>query len=255
MKYPFFPAFPLYQELQPAAAQGKCVLRQRAQLRDPKPGAEQELQHDDIPEYLPVPQRIGIIGTLQKGLYDLLWYDARKLLRGMDADVELVKGILFQFAAKLHLAVKGADACQLALYGARGKILVKVFDVLAEHILICPSSLRKVQKLLQINAVSLDRIRGELLFVLARFKITLIDGGAFERCGLKELTLPDTITFINMGAFSDCAELTKIEIPPSVSGIGEGVFDGCESLTIYGSRGSFAESYAKENEIPFLAVE
>ena len=81
------------------------------------------------------------------------------------------------------------------------------------------------------------------------------DGGAFERCGLKELTLPDTITFINMGAFSDCAELTKIEIPPSVSGIGEGVFDGCESLTIYGSRGSFAESYAKENEIPFLAVE
>ena len=75
--------------------------------------------------------------------------------------------------------------------------------------------------------------------------ITLIDGGAFERCGLKELTLPDTITFINMGAFSDCAELTKIEIPPSVSGIGEGVFDGCESLTIYGSRGSFAESYAK----------
>lgn len=85
--------------------------------------------------------------------------------------------------------------------------------------------------------------------------ITLIDGGAFERCGLKELTLPDTITFINMGAFSDCAELTKIKIPPSVSGIGEGVFDGCESLTIYGSRGSFAESYAKENEIPFLAVE
>ncbi len=42
----------------------------------------------------------------------------------------------------------------------------------SKHSLIGPSSLRKVQKLPQINATGLDRFRGELLFVLTHFKIT-----------------------------------------------------------------------------------
>lgn len=84
--------------------------------------------------------------------------------------------------------------------------------------------------------------------------VTFIDGGAFERCGFKTLVIPDSITFINIGAFANCAELEKITIPASVTEIGEGTFDGCDKLTIYGSSGSYAETYAAENGIAFSVL-
>ena len=40
-------------------------------------------------------------------------------------------------------------------------------------------------------------------------------------------------------------------IPDSVTSIGEWAFEGCKNLTIYGRFGSYAETYAKENNIPF----
>lgn len=85
--------------------------------------------------------------------------------------------------------------------------------------------------------------------------VTFIDGGAFERCGFRELSIPDSITFINMDAFAYCTELERITIPASVTEIGENAFKGCEKLTIHAPAGSYAESYAKENGIPFTVGE
>ena len=85
--------------------------------------------------------------------------------------------------------------------------------------------------------------------------VTFIDGGAFERCGFRELSIPDSITFINMDAFAYCTELERITIPASVTEIGENAFKGCEKLTIHAPAGSYAESYANENGIPFTVVE
>lgn len=84
--------------------------------------------------------------------------------------------------------------------------------------------------------------------------ITFIDGGAFERCGLEEIVIPDTITFINIGAFANCVDLEKVLIPASVTEIGEDAFKNCEKLTIFAPEGSYAETYAGENGIHFSAI-
>ncbi len=108
--------------------------------------------------------------------------------------------------------------------------------------------------------------------------VTTIEESAFQECsGIKELTLsknlskisydtfykctgltsvklPESVTTIEGeygGAFGKCTGLTKILIPDNVASIGDGAFQGCEKLTIYGNKGSTAQTYAKEKGIPF----
>ena len=50
----------------------------------------------------------------------------------------------------------------------------------------------------------------------------------------------------------NCAELKFVLIPASVVNIGNSAFDGCDNLTIYGVKGSYAETYADKNGIPFV---
>ncbi len=84
--------------------------------------------------------------------------------------------------------------------------------------------------------------------------VTSIGDFAFSECtNLTTITSPDSVTSIGDGAFSWCENLTSITIPDSVTSIGDLAFDGCENLTIHALRGSYAEQYAKENEINFVA--
>ena len=48
---------------------------------------------------------------------------------------------------------------------------------------------------------------------------------------ITKLTIPDDVTSIGNGAFSDCTSLTSITIPDSVISIGERAFEDCTSLT------------------------
>ncbi len=110
----------------------------------------------------------------------------------------------------------------------------------------------------------------------------IIDDAAFENChSLNIITLADSISIINCGAFDycdklitvnlndnlkeiegsafyECSSLTEISIPESVTTIGKGAFDGCGTdsgkFVIKGTSGSYAETYAKENNIDFQAV-
>ena len=54
---------------------------------------------------------------------------------------------------------------------------------------------------------------------------------AFYYCtAATEITLPDTITYIDDWAFAGCTSLESIVIPASVTRIGKGAFNGCTSL-------------------------
>ena len=84
--------------------------------------------------------------------------------------------------------------------------------------------------------------------------VTEIGDSAFSDCtSLTSITIPDSVTKIGYWTFSDCTSLTNIIIPDSVTEIDSSAFYGCTSLTVSGSAGSYAETYAKENNIQFVA--
>ena len=78
---------------------------------------------------------------------------------------------------------------------------------------------------------------------------------AFYQCTkLTAVTLPDGVTEIGSCGFYGCTALSSITIPASVTTIDFHAFDGCENLTIYAPAGSYAETYANNHNIPFVAV-
>lgn len=79
-----------------------------------------------------------------------------------------------------------------------------------------------------------------------------IDDSAFIHCMfLKNVTLPESVGSIEAEAFLGCKNLTGIYIPSSVTSIDDSAFEQCGKLTIHGEAGSYAESFAKQNGIPF----
>ncbi len=65
----------------------------------------------------------------------------------------------------------------------------------------------------------------------------ILDSAFHGSSALNDITIPDSVTTIGSGAFSDCLSLTSVTIPKSVKSIGEKAFDGCASLSavaIYG---------------------
>ena len=61
--------------------------------------------------------------------------------------------------------------------------------------------------------------------------ITKIIGGAFSECsGLTSVTIPNSVTSIGGHAFFYCSGLTSVTIPNSVTSIGDWAFDCCDNL-------------------------
>ena len=86
--------------------------------------------------------------------------------------------------------------------------------------------------------------------------VTTIKVGAFCTCdNVETIIIPSSVNDIERNAFFLCKNLSAVVIPCSVEKISEHAFLGCEKLVIKGSAGSYAEEYAKENGIPFEAIE
>ena len=82
--------------------------------------------------------------------------------------------------------------------------------------------------------------------------VTQIGDHAFQWCdSLISITIPDGVTQIGDCAFCRCDSLTSITIPDGVTQIGSDAFKNCPNLTIYGKMFSYAEKYAKQNNIKF----
>ncbi len=77
---------------------------------------------------------------------------------------------------------------------------------------------------------------------------------AFANCSsLTSVTIPKSVTSIGGSVFWGCKALTSVTIPKSVKKIENDAFHWCDKLTIHAPAGSYAEQYAKENNIPFVA--
>lgn len=63
-------------------------------------------------------------------------------------------------------------------------------------------------------------------------EITTIGMGAFSNCeNLTSVEIPNSVTTIGRGAFALCNHLQTVNIPESVTSIGEAAFNGCSKLT------------------------
>ena len=84
--------------------------------------------------------------------------------------------------------------------------------------------------------------------------ISQIPAYLFRSCtGFTTITLPTGVTSIGANAFASSA-LEEITIPATVTTIGYGAFSGITYLTIKGSAGSVAETFAKENNYTFVNI-
>ena len=102
--------------------------------------------------------------------------------------------------------------------------------------------------------------RSDLISVAIPEGVTHLGNSAFYSCqSLESITLPDSLTTIGNEAFCNCAKLKDIHIPGSVTYISDLAFHHndatrIQQLTIHAVRNSYAEMYAKENNIPFAAI-
>lgn len=70
---------------------------------------------------------------------------------------------------------------------------------------------------------------------------------------LISVTIPNSVTTIEDYAFEGCGNLSSITIPSSITSIRCSAFDNCSnSLTIHGETGSYAETFANNNDIAFI---
>lgn len=86
--------------------------------------------------------------------------------------------------------------------------------------------------------------------------IKKIPDSAFEHCDkLASIVLPYRVESIGNNAFKNDVALTEITIPRATTSISSSAFSYFDKMTIYGIPGTYAETYAKENGIKFVAKE
>ncbi len=85
-------------------------------------------------------------------------------------------------------------------------------------------------------------------------KVERVDQLAFSGCSnLRSVYIQEGVKSIKSRAFLDCYSLKTLAIPKSVTEIETDALPEYENLTIYGEAGSYAETYANENNIKFSA--
>jgi len=93
----------------------------------------------------------------------------------------------------------------------------------------------------------------DLKKVTMEASVETIPNALFCDTNLQKFTVPDGVKTISESAFSICPKLKELFIPESVTEIHETALEGSPNVIIIGKTGSYAETFAKENSIPFKA--
>ena len=93
----------------------------------------------------------------------------------------------------------------------------------------------------------------ELSEVTLGMGLTSIPNYTFADCGkLKAIIIPYHVTSINQYAFTNCTSLTEVTIPQKTTTINSNAFSYPGKMTIYGVKGSYAETFANAEGITFV---
>ena len=107
------------------------------------------------------------------------------------------------------------------------------------------------EEVLHVGDMAFTNCEG-LTGVIIPDSVTSIGESAFWGCtSLTSVTIPDGVTDIGDMAFDMCDNLTSVIIPDSVISIGDWAFGHDSYVTLRITRGSYAELYAEEHEIPY----
>ena len=105
-----------------------------------------------------------------------------------------------------------------------------------------------------IDGNKLMKYCGEGGNVIIPCEIMVIGDWAFSHCkDLISITVPRGVTRIGIQAFSECKNLQSVFIPGSVKDIHQYAAYNSPNIVVHAPAGSYAEQYAKENNIPFVA--
>ena len=87
-------------------------------------------------------------------------------------------------------------------------------------------------------------------------KVSLIPMSFFSGCSaLEEFSVPRTVNKIKSFAFAHCSNLVKVLIPENVTEIENAAFYDSPNVIIYCYEGSYAQTYAEENSIPYIIIQ
>lgn len=134
----------------------------------------------------------------------------------------------------------------------------KSIDVIGEFSFAGCTSLKSVNIPSTLDKIGFASFMGctSLTDINISSNISEIKGQTFQNCtSLTEFTVPDSVNTISDFAFSGCTSLAKVVIPKAVKNIAPNAFSKCDNLTIYGYSNSYAETYAEENGINFVALD
>ena len=94
----------------------------------------------------------------------------------------------------------------------------------------------------------------EITSVLIPNSIEIIGWNVFDGTSIEEISIPENVIGIGMFSFANCKNLKKVTFcGNNCSEIDETAFKNSLDVVIHAPAGSFAEIYAKENNIPFVA--
>ena len=83
--------------------------------------------------------------------------------------------------------------------------------------------------------------------------LSKIDGTAFCYLPyLKEIDIPDSVKTIASSAFSYCDSLENVRIPQGIKSISSTTFKNSKKVVLNVTEGTYGESYAKNNNIPYV---